>query len=416
MRVSKFIVIPIIGAFILVAWLLYNLFHKPDMTLIVRFKEAPPVIRGILRGDIHAYYRGYEVGKVSKIELSEDQKYILFYLDIYYDNLKLPQNTNISLRTQDLFGDRYFDLSYPANPSNKFLADGDVVLGTSVIERIDKYLVDELESGELGKLINNLAYFTTLFRGYVSGAETQKELQTAFESLTRFIEIEELQELVAMAPQLLSRTVSGIEDVRTHLPLVSENIVGVNRNLMQTNEKIERTNESIDQVRGDIRQASTDLRQTGENFDRVSDDMQHVSTNIQQASSDILDVGETIAETNSAILAINQNLPLVNQTVSTTNSLLCNTNTYLHSTNCNLGLLNTKIPEIPPGFIENADTTIKRYNCIGVGLSKMLSKRFLLFRFMFGNPGEFLDECIRINGDEIEINPSCLYVPNQESR
>ncbi|OGI27426.1 MAG: hypothetical protein A2287_10795 [Candidatus Melainabacteria bacterium RIFOXYA12_FULL_32_12] len=367
MRKIWLIIFALVIAIGIGVYFLYISNNNVQMTLIVKFKEAPPVIQGIIRGKTDIYYRGYRVGKVSKITLSEDQKHILFYLDIYYKGLRLPENTKVYLRTQDIFGDRYFDLVYPENPSARLLSDGDIITGTSVFERLDKYLVQTLQAGRLSKLISNLTYLSSLITGYVSRPQTRRELQAAVENINELIASEELQEIIAIAPQTLTRTVAGLEEVSVGLPQVST----------------------------DIKQASTDIQQA--------------STDIQQASRNILEVGETVTHTNKAIWEVNETLPEVTQTVSVTNALLDNTNTLIVDTNCNLSSLNCKIPRIPPGFIENANETIKRYDCIGIGLSKMLSERFLLFRIMFGNPGEFLDECIRIGDDDcIEINPACF--------
>jgi len=143
---------------------LYKFLDRPEMTIIVKYKEVPPVIQRLPKNRVNIYYRGYNVGRVSDISLSDDQKYIVFSLGIYYKNLRLPKNIKIFLNTEDLYGSMHFYLQYPEKPSSQLLSNGDVVYGTDSSERIDKYLVKYLKTGNLSKLVSNLLYLTTIVK------------------------------------------------------------------------------------------------------------------------------------------------------------------------------------------------------------------------------------------------------------
>lgn len=327
---------------------------RPDKVITVRFKEVPPVIK--LAGDIGVYYRGYKVGKAVCKHLSDDQKYILFCLEITYKNLNLPANIKIILKTQDIFGDRYFDLVYPDNPSETLMKHGDIVDGSAVYERVDKYLVENMENGKLSELISNLNYLTGSARTILDGKKTHlnkvsteisgsvndlayitKELKGlladpavkndikkalaytpgAIKSLNELLEQKELKNTIKQAPQLIEKTLTGIENISSELPNINENITEVNSNLEQ----------------------------------------------------------------------VNTNLPNMNTTLSGTNSLL-------YTTNSELGCLNPKIPVIPESLILQADKTLRRYDCIGGALSETVSQNCLFFRFLFGNPGKPFKQCV----------------------
>lgn len=332
-------------------YLAFNGFYfRPDKVITVRFKEVPPVIK--FAGDVSVYYRGYKVGKATCKKLSNDQKYILFCVEINYKNLKLPINTKIVLKTQDLFGDRYFEFIYPDKPDKKMLAHGDIVDGTAVYERIDKYLVEEMENGKLATLISNLNYLTGGARSILGG--NKKKLGKVTENVTGSVEdlsfiTDELKTMLKNpqfrktlleVPAALGTTGGQLAVTNTLLPEVNKNLVGTNKSFALTHK----------------------------DFDKVN---------------------KNLSETN-------QYLPGINESLDITNPLLCNTTQKLES-------LDQKIPEIPDSLISQtertltqAEKTLMRYDCIGQALSKTVSKNCLFLRFLFGNPGKSFENCTNI--------------------
>jgi methyl-accepting chemotaxis protein len=53
----------------------------------------------------------------------------------------------------------------------------------------------------------------------------------------------------------------------------------------------------------------------------------------------------------------------------------------------------SKITENIPETNRTINEAIKTYDCLGKGLSDMLSKRFLIFKLFFGAPGNTLEKC-----------------------
>jgi len=320
---------------------------RPDKVIQVRFEEVPPVMK--FAGDIGVYYRGYKVGKATCKRLSQDQKYILFCLDINYKNLKLPSNTEIILKTQDIFGDRYFDLVYPKSPSGEFLADGDMVEGTAVYERLDKYLVEQLEEGEMGKLISNLNYLTGGARAVFEG--DKKELKNLSGEISG--SVDDISYVIKEIKTLLADPAVK-KDVKTALAYMPKALKNANELLASEELK-------------------TTLKKTPELLDNTV-------ANLETLSSGLPEVNANLNE-------VNQILPCIDSRLITTNSLL-------YTTNGQLGCLNPKIPVIPQDLIWQADRTLRRYDCIGEALSETMSKNCLFFRFLFGRPGEPFKECV----------------------
>lgn len=355
------IIIPImILIFCATGWLVYNLTHRPYMTLVLKFRETPPIVENIIIGKTNAYYRGYKVGKVSKITLSDNQQYILLYLDIFYRGLKLPENTKFMLRTKDIFGDRYVEINYPDNPSNNLLDNGEVVEATSILERLDKYLIEELQKGTLSKLMSNLLYISSELK------EVIEANQTGLDDLSKGI-----SGPIQDAGVILNNLRELVENPQTKKD--------IRQTLKYASSSLENLNEIIQ--REDIQET---IANAPELINETVNSLKSVSKKLPEVNKSILAANESIEEANVYI-------PGINETLSDTNSLLCNTNYKLTE-------LNDKIPKIPEDLPENANDILKRYDCIGQALSESISKRFLLFRFVFGNPAKPFDKCIRIDG------------------
>jgi len=329
-------------------------FFRPDKVITVRFREVPPVIK--FAGDVGVYYRGYKVGKATCKKLSNDQKYILFCVEINYKNLKLPANTQVILKSQDFFGDRYFDLVYPEKPSEKMIAHGDVVDGTAVYERVDKYLVEEMEKGELGALISNLNYLTGGARAILGG--NKKELGKVSEDVT-----ESVEDLSYITKEL--RTILANPEVKKD---IKEAISYAPKSLKNINELL-----SQEDLKKIIKQAPGLLGNT--------------VTSLQSVSQQLPAVNQSIKEVNGSIEDVDKSVEGVNARLDITNPLFSETNQQL-------GCLNPKIPVIPQELITQANITLKRYDCIGQSLSETASKDFLFFRFLFGRPGKSFENCI----------------------
>ena len=321
-----------------ILWLLYLSFHKPDKTLIVRFKEAPPIVQGFLRSKTTVYYRGVNVGEVSRIILSEDQQYVLFYLNIYYKNLKLPENIKITLRMQDILGGSYIELRYPQKPSNKFLCDQNIVEGVAVIERIDNYMITQFESGQIKEVLTNLNSFLLNLRSVSDDLKTQKDIQNI---LSKFSKVLDQVSIVTEDKKFKNQLINSFAVMQS-----------LNKKLTEINKNIFFTNANVAKVDNTILSTEKTLSTVKNHFSKINKDIPKISEEINEASS------------------------------------------VISSTNKNLDDLNSKIPVISSGFIEKADRALNRGNCITEEMSNVFDKRFLIFRFMFGKPGKHFKECI----------------------
>lgn len=320
---------------------IYKYLSHPDMTIIVKYKEVPPVIRRFPKTNINAFYRGYKVGYCSKINLSDDQKYIVFYLGIHYKNLKLPKNTKIYLNTEDLYGSMHFSLDYPDNPSSKLLSNGDVIYGTGAYDRIDKYLIKDIEEGKLGQIISNMVVITDFLKKEAINNNGE------FNNFLKSIEI--------------SRNDFGlfINELRQIIndPALKQGIKFSSRTLNNVNQILETR-----ELRETITKAPKSIDKTIKNLEAINKNTPEITKNLTLTNHNFLETNETVNKTNS----------------------------LLSTTNCNLETINCKVPVIPSGLLEKVD-------CLSNELIEMLNKRFLIFRFMFGKPGSSFKNCKQNN-------------------
>lgn len=329
------------GIFLILAILIiYKIATRPYMTIIIKYKETPPIVQNFLRNKITAYYRGYKVGEVSEIKLAPDQQSILFYLKIYYKDLKLPKNTKILLKTEDLFAARYFYLDIPQYPDKELLADGDCIEGTAAYERIDKYLITQLESGRLRKLVDNSLMITNAVTGVLQ--TDNKDLISKLNSSSG-----DIQSIIHSINSLISDP-QVQKDIKSTINYSSRSIKDLNGLLNEPD------------VKKSIATAPQTIDKTVKNLDLLS-----------------------------------ENMPKVNNNLTATNSLITTTNHQLGETNVNLGTINCKVPEIPSDLICNADKTLIKADCLIDQLTKILGQRFLALRLLFGAPLKDLEKCTK---------------------
>lgn len=328
---------------LLVCSIFYIYLHRPYMSIIIRYKDVPPVLQRFPRAKVDAYYRGCYIGRVSKVKLSDDQKFIVFYLDIYYKNLRLPRNVEIYLDSEDLYGARHLTIIYPKNPSSLLISDGDVVDGTGFYERIDKYLARDLKSGKLARIETNLMYATYLLKNTLS----RNNLKTVGQDTDLILN--DLKEIL------------GDPQVKYSL---KSTIKASSRSLNDVNQLME----------------NKELRET---ISKAPKSIDKAINNLESINDNLPGVNETIAKANISIQKVNKSVSI--------------TNSFLAPTSRNLDVINRKVPYIPPELLGNADKMLIEADCLTKELSDILSKRFLLFRLMFGTPASSFKKCTQGN-------------------
>lgn len=315
----------------------FKISHKPDKSIVVKFTDIPPVLQKFPRARVKAYYRGFDVGEVSKIELCCDQRHVLFYIDIYYKNLKLPKNTKIYLTSEDIYGTSHISFYHPQNPSPEEIKDGDVIYASGVHERLDQFLVSQFHEGQIEELISNLTVLTRIVRKYAEKDNGN-----------------------------LDKMVKNLGKTNGDISILIKNL----REIIED-----------PQIKKDIKSSSRSAAQLLSSKE-IGDAPKLLNKTVQNMES----LNKNLAQSNI-------NIPVLNNTVKETNNTMTGTKQTLRTTNKSLKSLDKKIPPIPPCLLENTNRTLENANCISHELCGIFSKRFLLFRLMFSNPAKSLEKC-----------------------
>lgn len=302
---------------------------QPQMRFVIQFDSVPATNNPFFPFSINVHFRGYKVGRVTKIELSKDQKHILFHVNIYYKGLRIPTNSLMIYKNENIYGKRYVDINYPEVPTEDYLKNGDMIYGVAAAERIDQYVVNEIKKGQTGKLLQNMYDISELIKRALSSKSNSKLLNQSAGDLAAILEA---TRAITAQPEFVS-------------------------NLQST-----------------IRCSSCSLKQVSS----ILEDKQ-INQCIRTAPKTIIATCSNIEKMNTNVKTMTKILPSVNTNLSSTNATLSDVNQ-------NLGQINTKVPIVPQSLVSNAEQLVVKTTCIESELSNILSKRFLLIRLAFANP------------------------------
>lgn len=333
-------------------FLVLKLINRPYMSFVVKYADIPAVSKNLLFFPIDVHFRGYEVGNVRKIKLAEDQSHIEFFIDIGYKGLKIPTNSLMTFKTENVYGTRYIDIDPPCKQSGMLIKNGDIVDGFVAYERFDQYLIDELATGKSGRIVQNMQVITDAMRKSVENENNEKLLSQSSGDLA--IIIENLKK-ISSDPSFQAGA--------RHSSCVLKSLDEI---LRQKG------------VRAAIAEAPASMNKTLSNMSQMNDYMSKVVESIPETSKNM--------ETGNSLMATG------NKLVAEGNALVAEGNALVAEGNKEMSTFNKKIP---PSLLENAEKLVLKTDCFESEMSKLLSKRNLLLRLIFGHPGKSFKACAK---------------------
>lgn len=275
---------------ILLTWLFFGIFicailymyHLLSQTRIqVEFDKLRP-----FHQKAPVYFRGYKIGKVVKIEPSDNYQNTLVTIILHPKNLKLPINTTAQLKmhkTKWMHRD-YIDLIYPKSPDTLLLKRGSKIKGKSSID-IHSYLanishdsyekMEENAAGILENLNDTTGMLYSVF-SIINGilTESENDIKSAMENFSKTSEnTSQMMKKIdnSISELQLKNTFSNIEESSQHAKTTlyslvqpanqtSETISNVNKTLFNTNCLISNMNEIICGVKYTMKKRFSGLR------------------------------------------------------------------------------------------------------------------------------------------------------------
>lgn len=329
--ISAITIVSLLGLYLSSLFDADSFFHKPDKTIVLELDHAPPITRGFIDWGMNVYYRGFKVGKISDIRLASDQKSIRLYADIYYKALSLPKNSRVRIGLESLTGRYYVEFVYPKSPSEELLSNYSVV-------KVDKYNVfDEI-----------MALFEEEF--------SKKRFRNIFHNV---------EELTTDASTFLHSNNSNLNTLLQQAPVTARDLSAVSRGATVL--------VSDPSLRRDIKSTLNYSTITLKNVAPIvsdPDNRKDVEGLLKRAGSSL-----------NSVERMDRNVD------DMTNRQLPHTTALVEDMQVTVNDVNAKIPATMP-------KTMNKIDCVADKASRIASKRFVVFRFLFGNPGKPLEDCV----------------------
>ena len=309
---------------------------KPAYTFKVAYASPDHLESGSL-----VYYRGVEVGRVMGVRLADDNKSTLIELGINNNDLKLDRDVEVKIRLEGITGQRYVDITPPekAVEGGDYLHDGDLIAGTQNMtwEKIQKKLNDMMESHVLENTID-------------STHVAMRNLELASASIHGFV--------TTAQPQVLASI----------------------RNIRDASDKVNKTVHHFEPALNSVASGVQQFNEKTKNMDQALDAINHAATQVDQTMGTIneqlqtTDVVSKVAQTSDKIKT---GMEFINRSMGTAPD----------ATNPSAPASDPAIRTTIKPPITGSQPTIRSVGCVAGRLNYILKQRFLLFRLMFGKPG-----------------------------
>lgn len=243
--------------------------------VVVRFNELGPITKNMA-----IYYNGFKVGKIVSIEPDNDFKHTLVRVNLIWNNLKLPQNTTVQLKSFPS-GELFLQFIYPENPSLKTIKRGDM------IEGISPYSLEQFMLGQ------NISGVTDVVSIHVIKALNAMEVANM-----------EMQNFFKITSTLMQQNKKGMDTSVNNTVIMTKNLAEMAENLNQTSKKL---NNSLDEKK--FQDSSSNFKDSTSNIKESTQNIKEITENINRATKDIdktmKKVDDTVSQVNSAAENLN---------------------------------------------------------------------------------------------------------------
>jgi phospholipid/cholesterol/gamma-HCH transport system substrate-binding protein len=230
---------------------------------------------------------GVQIGKISKIDLSEDGKNAIITLQIK-GGVKIRKDAKFQLKMKGVLGDRF--VSIEQGESQEILKDGDVIIlekSESEISQIASDIGQALfEFSETMKSIRKLA---ENLNSIVSDVNQSRSIQKTAESLSKISsETEELIRDIRRLIMEINETFNKIQPkVLESVNKSSDDIKEITKNAREISERLLRSSENIQKLLASVEKEGI-ISLMGEDKEKIKniiDDINSVSPKIKDLAS-----------------------------------------------------------------------------------------------------------------------------------
>lgn len=229
-------------------------------SLIVKFSESGPLYK-----DMPVYYKGYEIGKAQKIELTPDYKYTLVTIVLYPKNPKLSEDIIAKVKHHNVRKE-YIELMNPDQASTVLLKNKSTIDGEPAFD-IEVFLSDIADSGLIVPLIQTFS--DTL----ISLDKTSAEIKNFF-SDSRLVLKDNRQNL--------KQTTSSLVQASGAVKKLTSKI-----NKSMSDDKINNTTSRVDKSSANILEATESAKNIAKNIDSATKNLDKTVAKIDCTISEV---------------------------------------------------------------------------------------------------------------------------------
>lgn len=258
--------------FLLVFLLIVAIYiYETTSYVIIRFDELGPLTK-----NMSAYYNGFRIGKIVKIEPDYDYKHTLVRVNLTQKDLRLPQNTSVYVERFPN-GELYLQFVYPQSPSLRMIKRGDL------LEGIAPY---SLEQFMMGQSVSGMSDIVSIhiIRALDSAEATNQEMKMFFK----------------VTSNLIKQNNKGITSSVDNTERMTKNLAQTAENLNQLSRKL---NNSIDETV--IKGTTLNIKDTTESIANATKD---IGTTMQKVDDTITNLNATAQNLNSITGGLNQTM------------------------------------------------------------------------------------------------------------
>ncbi len=255
---SALITILIIPA---VIFLIVHIIHLTKETHIkAEFTELAP-----FQSKMSVYFRGFKIGKITKIEPKEDFSSTLMHITLFPEKISFPQNIRLQIKSykKNL---AYGELVLPENPSDKKLKEGSIIEGRTNVN-LNSILEKQAENGSFDLIIVNLGEITTNANSALKELDgLLKDVRKTFKNSENYITLstKNLSQATThlsrtsvnisstVDQKTLDKTLKNFEEVSKNMKNITKNIDCATRNLSQTMDNIQGITENVDGITNSV--------------------------------------------------------------------------------------------------------------------------------------------------------------------
>lgn len=245
--------------------------------LTAKFSNSGP-----LYANIPVYFKGYRIGKVRSVKLSEDYKYTFADIVIYKKDPILSSDVVAKVKNHDIIKE-YVDLTIPDEASTTILKNKSVIDGEPLFD-LDSFLSDIANADIIVPLLQTFSDTLTSFNktsieinGFFADSrsilkdnknninQATKELAQSSKNLRKLtarINSSISKEKINNTTSNMSKSSDNVLTATENVKRITENIDNATKNLDKTVAKIDCTMSKADKISDNVKAITCGLRET----------------------------------------------------------------------------------------------------------------------------------------------------------